>query len=241
MRQERLTLEGLTLLAQVPENPQALLLLLHGLQGSKEHILSLLPGYAQRGFLLLAFDAPRHGEREGRPPSAKSPSYVEEVYQVALGFKEEALKVAEAAQRRFGLPLFLAGGSLGAFVVHLLLSEGLRPRAALAFIGSGFPMKLPQGQRLTDPRVEALYQAPPATKGEAYGGVPLLHLHGTKDLIVPLERMEKTVEALRPHYPEGRLARFVEEGAGHTITPLMARMGLAFLEAWREGGLAPGA
>ncbi len=195
MRQERLTLEGLTLLAQVPENPRALLLALHGLQGSKEHILSLLPGYAQRGFLLLAFDAPRHGEREGKPPSAKSPSYVEEVYQVALGFKEEALKVAEAAQKRFGLPLFLAGGSLGAFVVHLLLSEGLRPKAALAFIGSGFPMKLPQGQRLRDPRVEALYQAPPATQGEAYGGVPLLHLHGTKDLIVPLERMEKTVEA----------------------------------------------
>lgn len=66
--------------------------------------------------------------------------------------------------------------------------------------------------------------------------MPLLHLHGTKDLIVPLGRMEKTVEALRPHYPEGHLARFMEEGAGHTITPLMARMGLAFLEAWLDTG-----
>lgn len=171
----------------------------------------------------------------GPPPSAKSPRYVEEVYQVALGFKEEALRVAEEARTRFGLPLYLAGGSLGAFVVHLLLSEGFRPRAALAFIGSGFPMKLPQGQVLEDPRVQALYETPPALRGAAYGGVPLLHLHGTKDLTVPLERMEKTVEALRPHYPEGRLARFVEEGAGHTITPLMARVGLAFLEAWGEG------
>ena len=44
----------------------------------------------------------------------------------------------------------------------------------------------------------------------------------------------KTLEALRPHYPEGRLARFVEEGAGHTLTPLMARVGLAFLEHWLE-------
>ncbi|WP_038048218.1 alpha/beta hydrolase [Thermus caliditerrae] len=232
MRTERLELAGLPLLARVPKEPKALLLALHGLQGSKEHILSLLPGYAEAGFLLLALDAPRHGERGGPPPSSKSPRYVEEVYQVALRFAEEAQEVAREAQARFGLPLFLAGGSLGAFVVHLLLSRGLRPQAALAFIGSGFPMKLPQGQEVEDPGVRALYEEPPALKGEAYGGVPLLHLHGTKDLIVPLTRMEKTVEALRPHYPEGRLARLVEEGAGHVITPLMARMGLAFLQAW---------
>jgi len=229
--ERRLVLDGLPVLARIPESPKALLLALHGLQGSKELILSLLPGYKEAGFLLLAPDAPRHGER-GRPPSAKSEHYVEEVYQVALAFAEEAKGVAEEAQSRYPLPLFLAGGSLGAFVVHLLLSQGFRPQAALAFIGSGFPMKLPQGQRLEDPRVAALYQTPPALKGETYGGVPLLHLHGTKDLIVPLERMERTVEALRPHYPEGRLARFVEEGAGHTITPLMARVGRAFLEAW---------
>ncbi|GAB5603047.1 alpha/beta hydrolase [Thermus sp. FJN-A] len=232
MGTERLQVKGLPVLAQGPERPKALLLALHGLQGSKEHILSLLPGYGEAGFLLLAFDAPRHGEREGPPPSSKSPRYVEEVYQVALGFAEEARMVAEEAQKRFGLPLFLAGGSMGAFVVHLLLSQGFRPRAALAFIGSGFPMKLPQGQEVKDPQVQALYERPPALRGEAYGSVPLLHLHGTKDLIVPLSRMEKTVEALRPHYREGHLARFVEEGAGHTITPLMARVGLAFLEAW---------
>ena len=146
VRTERLTLAGLSVLARIPEAPKALLLALHGLQGSKEHILALLPGYAERGFLLLAFDAPRHGEREGPPPSSKSPRYVEEVYRVALGFKEEARRVAEEAERRFGLPLFLAGGSLGAFVAHLLLAEGFRPRGVLAFIGSGFPMKLPQGQ-----------------------------------------------------------------------------------------------
>jgi pimeloyl-ACP methyl ester carboxylesterase len=229
--ERRLVLAGLPVLAQIPENPRAILLALHGLQGSKEHILSLLPGFKEAGFLLLAPDAPRHGER-GTPPSAKSGRYVEEVYQVALAFAEEAWRVAEEARARYDLPLFLAGGSLGAFVVHLLLSRGFRPKGALAFIGSGFPMKLPQGQSLQDPQVAALYQAPPALKGEAYGGVPLLHLHGTRDLIVPLERMEKTVEALRPHYPEGRLARFVEEGAGHIITPLMARVGRAFLEAW---------
>ncbi|UZX15773.1 alpha/beta hydrolase [Thermus sp. PS18] len=236
MRKEAFTLAGQSVLAHIPERPRALLLVLHGLQGSREHILSLLPGYVERGFLLLAFDAPRHGKREGPPPSSKSPRYVEEVYQVALAFAEEAREVAQEARGRFGLPLFLAGGSLGAFVVHLLLSQGFRAEGALAFIGSGFPMKLPQGQEVRDTRVLALYETPPAQRGEAYGGVPLLHLHGTKDLIVPLSRMEKTVEALRPHYPEGRLAWFVEEGAGHTITPLMARMGLAFLETWLDPG-----
>mgnify|MGYP007031628778 CR=1 FL=1 len=49
-----------------------------------------------------------------------------------------------------------------------------------------------------------------------------------------LMKARLTLEALRPHYPEGRLARFVEEGAGHTLTPLMARVGLAFLEHWLE-------
>lgn len=238
MRKEAFTLAGQRVLAHIPERPRALLLALHGLQGSKEHILSLLPGYAEKGFLLLALDAPRHGMREGPPPSSKSPRYVEEVYQVALAFAEEAQAVAQEARERFRLPLFLAGGSMGAFVVHLLLSQGFRAEGALAFIGSGFPMKLPQGQEVADTKVLALYETPPALRGEAYGGVPLLHLHGTKDLIVPLSRMEKTVEALRPHYPEGRLARFVEEGAGHTITPLMARMGLAFLEAWLDPGRA---
>ncbi|WP_022798597.1 alpha/beta hydrolase [Thermus islandicus] len=233
MREERLLLAGLPALARIPQNPRALLLALHGLQGSKEGILALLPGYAERGFLLLAFDAPRHGERGGPPPSGKDPDYVEAFYRVALAYAEEAVQVAEAAAKRYGpLPLGLAGGSMGAFVLHLLLSRGFRAQAALAFLGSGFPMKPPVGQRVEDPRVQALYEAPPATKGGAYGGVPLLHLHGTKDLIVPLERMEKTVEALRPHYPEGRLARYVEEGTGHTLTPLMARVGLAFLEAW---------
>ncbi|TBH21160.1 alpha/beta hydrolase [Thermus thermamylovorans] len=232
MREERLALAGLPVLARIPDRPKALLLALHGLQGAKEHILTLLPGYAEAGFFLLAFDAPRHGERGGPPPSSKSPRYVEEVYQVALRFAQEAQAVAQEARARLGLPLFLAGGSLGAFAVHLLLSRGFRPQAALAYIGSGFPMKLPQGQRVEDPEVQALYREPPALRGEAYGGVPLLHLHGTGDLIVPLARMERTVAALRPHYPEGRLARFVEEGAGHAITPLMARMGRAFLEAW---------
>ncbi len=239
VREERRVLAGVPARVRIPPHPKGLLLVLHGLQGSKEHILSLLPGYAEAGWLLVAFDAPRHGEREGPPPSSKDPFYVERVYQVALGFAEEALEVAEAAQSRFGLPLFLAGGSLGAFVVHLLLSQGFRPQAALAFIGAGFPMKLPQGQEVKDSRVLALYETPPALKGEAYGQVPLLHLHGTKDLIVPLARMEKTVEALRPHYGEGRLARFVEEGAGHLITPLMARVGRAFLEGFLEEGVGP--
>lgn len=101
------------MLAHIPERPRALLLALHGLQGSREHILSLLPGYVERGFLLLAFDAPRHGKREGPPPSSKSPRYVEEVYQVALAFAEEGREVAQEARGRFGLPLFLAGGEPG--------------------------------------------------------------------------------------------------------------------------------
>ncbi len=230
---EKLTLAGLPVLAKVPKNPKALLLALHGLQGSKEHILSPLSGYLEAGYLLLAFDAPRHGARGGPPPSGKDPDYVEAFYRVALEYAEEAFRVAEEAQRAFGpLPLFLAGGSMGAFVVHLLLARGFPARAALAFIGSGLPMRPPKGTPIQDPRVQALYENPPAAQGEAYRGVPLLHLHGSRDLVVPLRRMEETLERLRPYYPEGRLARFVEEGTGHTLTPLMARVGLAFLEAW---------
>ncbi|MCH1927174.1 hypothetical protein L6232_20390, partial [Shewanella sp. C31] len=45
--------------------------------------------------------------------------------------------VAEEAQKRFGLPLFLAGGSLGAFVVHLLLAGGF---PGLPVYGRGLPV-----------------------------------------------------------------------------------------------------
>jgi alpha-beta hydrolase superfamily lysophospholipase len=231
MREERFFLGEVPVLLRLPEKPRGLLLALHGLQGSKEHILSLLPGYLEAGLALLAFDAPRHGLR-GRPPSAKDERYVEAFYRVVLGMAEEAERVLEAVAPRLGLPLFLAGGSMGAFTLHLLLSRGLEAQAALAFIGSGLPMKLPQGYVLSDPEVVALYQAPPVSRPQAYRKTPLLHLHGSRDLIVPLDRVEETLKALRPHYPPGRLALYREEGTGHEITPRMARVGLAFLESF---------
>lgn len=228
MREERFLLGEVPVLLRLPERPKALLLALHGLRGSKEQILSLLSGYLEAGLALLSFDAPRHGLR-GHPPSAKDENYVEAFYRVVLSMAEEAKRVL-AELSGPDLPLFLAGGSMGAFTLHLLLSQGLGVRAALAFIGSGLPMKLPQGYTLKDPEVKALYEAPPVSRAEAYGKTPLLHLHGSRDLIVPLSRVEKTLEALRPHYPPGRLALYLEEGTGHEITPLMARVGLAFLE-----------
>ncbi|MGQ9736006.1 MAG: alpha/beta hydrolase [Thermaceae bacterium] len=229
MKEERFFLGEIPVLLRVPSRPKALLLALHGLQGNKEHILSLLPGYLEAGLALLAFDAPRHGSR-GRPPSGKDEDYLEAFYRVVLRMAEEAGEVLERVAPPLGLPLVLAGGSMGAFVLHLLLSQGLRAKAALAFIGSGLPMKPPAGRRIQDPAVLALYEAPPTSRPAAYGQTPLLHLHGSRDLIVPLARVEETLEALRPHYPPGRLALYLEEGTGHEITPLMARVGLAFLE-----------
>jgi NAD(P)-dependent dehydrogenase (short-subunit alcohol dehydrogenase family) len=63
---------------------------------------------------------------------------------------------------------------------------------------------------LSDPRPERM-----AERAQAVGA---------KTFVADLTRLE---EALA-------LARFVEEGAGHTLTPLMARVGLAFLEHWLE-------
>ncbi|MER3536424.1 MAG: phospholipase [Thermus sp.] len=231
MNEERFFLGEIPVLLRLPKKPRGLLLALHGLQGNKEQILSLLPGYLEAGLALLAFDAPRHGPR-GRPPSARDERYVEAFYRVVLGMAEEAGRVLAEVAQPLGLPLFLAGGSMGAFTLHLLLAQGLRPQAALAFIGSGLPMKPPLGYLVQDPEVKALYEAPPVFRGQAYGQTPLLHLHGSRDLIVPLSRVEEALEALRPHYPPGRLALYREEGTGHEITPLMARVGLAFLESF---------
>lgn len=67
VRTERLTLAGLSVLARIPEAPKALLLALHGLQGSKEHILALLPGYAERGSSSSPLTPPGTGKGRALP------------------------------------------------------------------------------------------------------------------------------------------------------------------------------
>lgn len=100
--------------AIAPENPKAILQLVHGMCEHKERYFEMMEYLASRGYACVIHDHRGHGE------SVRTPDDLG--YSYAGGYKaaiEDVLLVTKWAKTRFpGLPLYLFGHSMGSLVVR---------------------------------------------------------------------------------------------------------------------------
>jgi len=238
---ERLYLEGVPLILALPERPRGWVLFLHGAGGSKERTARLAGPFHDRGLATVHPDAPLHGERaedRWRFDPKDRENYLEGVVMTIAGQIAELPRLATALAARAelaGLPMLAAGASMGGYVWHELISrELLRPQAAAIMISSGFPLDAPHDFLAGRDDLLEAYRNPPVTRATAYPPTPLMHLHGDRDPVVPLARMEETVAALRPAYKErdGRLASAIFTGVGHELPEVMLEQAAGWLAYW---------
>ncbi len=240
-RKERLYINGIPLIVSFPDRARGWVLFLHGAGGSKERTARIAAPFHERGLITVHPDAPLHGERaDGRWRfDPKDPrNYLEGVVR-AISIQVDELPDLTTGLAHIpeltGLPLLAAGASMGGYVWHELISrELLRPRAAAILISSGFPLDAPHDFLEGQNELLDAYRNPPVTRAMAYPPTPLLHLHGDRDPVVPLARMQETVTALRRAYKkrDGRLAYTVFEGVGHELPEIMLQQAAAWLEFW---------
>ncbi len=225
MLNERRMLAGIPVRLAGPRQARGLVVFFHGAGGSKERSLSLASPLHALGFATLHPDAPHHGERGPVRDPFEAPALLVEAI---AGSIEEAPALVAAARRATGAKrIFLLGASMGGYVVHELLARGLEARAAAVLFSAARPIPrlrpfLPEGF------------VPALDRAEAYPLVPLLHLHGEEDRVVPLAMMEETVARLAPRYARrpGALAKAVFPGVGHEPRPELLWLAAGWFARW---------
>ncbi|WP_457636654.1 alpha/beta hydrolase [Oceanithermus sp.] len=239
----RFRLAGVPLIIARPQKVRGWVLFLHGAGGSKERTAGLAAPFHALGLATVHPDAPLHGERaeaRWRFDPRERENYLEGVVRTIAAQVEElpALAASLAARPDFaGLPMLAAGASMGGYVWHELISRrALTPKAAAIMISSGYPLDAPHDFLEAYPELLQAYRNPPVTRADAYPPTPLLHLHGDRDPVVPLERMQATIQALRPVYRQrdGRLAQAVFAGVGHELPAPMLQQAASWLSYWSD-------
>ncbi len=225
MTKERLAVEGIPALLISPERPVGAALFLHGAGGSKERTAELAGPLHELGLATLHPDALHHGERGGGNDVFKDKRRIVEAQLASI---EEAPRLLAWLRARFpGLPLYLLGASMGGYVVHELLARGEEVTAAAAWMSAARP---PDWIRPFFPPEHI----PVLERPTRYRNVPLLHLHGDADVVIPLSLAEETLARLSPQYRPGRLALVIFPGAGHAPRPEMAALSAGWFLRWRS-------
>lgn len=195
--------EGVPALEAIdPEQPtRGVVLVLHGLGAKKESQRPEIRRLARAGFRALAIDAPAHGER--REPFldtvlAETGRGVRDSFRRLLARAvAEIPLVIDWCAVEYGLPIGLAGISMGGHTTFCSLLQNPHPRVAVPIIGSPeYPVasgETPESARARLPRV------------------PLLAVTAGRDSIVPPGRTREFIEALKPHYGnESERLRYLE-------------------------------
>ncbi len=223
MNSTRVVVEGIPVLLAGPEVPLGAALFLHGAGGSKERTLALASPLHQAGIATLHPDALHHGERGTGGDVFKDKDRIVEALRTSI---EEAPRLLRWLRERYpDRPLFALGASMGGYVVHELLARGGELRAASVWMSAARPPEW----------LEALLPqdfSPALERANLYRPVPLLHLHGDADPIVPLRMARETVEQLRHYYPPGKLVLAVFPGLGHAPRPEMAALTAGWFSQW---------
>lgn len=232
-RQE--TIRGLPCTVMAPDGGRSgVLLLLHGLGGSRDF---LLPHYASlrgAGLLVLAADAPFHGARFGdEAKRLMARGITAFLYRAVLDWTEEVRGLLRAFD---GDPVGVVGFSMGAFVAHALAASEPSLRAVVAHSGCGCwrERESRRGTRLPPGLDAMVVDHDPRSRRAGYPPTPLLLTHGGRDAVVDPALAELDLTELRDAYAAvpGRLTALRVDGTGHEITAQAAQAGVDWLCRW---------
>ena len=182
-------------------------MLVHGWSGRASQLTTLVPGLLKKGYQVVSFDAPGHGEADGK----------------LTGMPEMAAALSQVADH-FGPIEAVVAHSLGGAAATLAQSRGLAAKK-LVFISPpenvgdylyraarlfGFSHKVARGsQELLEKRFSFTFQKVRGASLAPSMGAPLLLIHDVKDRQVNFEDSHLWVES----WPESTLMS--TEGLGH--------------------------
>jgi len=173
-------------------NSEFTILYSHGNAEDIGHLRGLLKAFQDRGFSVLAYDYRGYGTSEGRPTEKNTYEDIEAAYRYLVG------ELGVPADRIIAL-----GRSVGgAVAVHLAGREKL----AGLIVESSFTSAFVVLTRVPLVPFDRFRNIDKIKKVHC----PILIIHGTKDMVIPLAHGEKLFEAAN----EPKL-KFWVEGAGH--------------------------
>ena len=210
-----------------------LVLVLHGLGGSKEKMLPALYEFARTGLRAVAFDSRMHGERPDA--EAREATLGADYFGATAEMIEGTARDVSRLLDHFSAARAAVHGiSLGGYITFAALAA--EPRLHAAAVAMGSPDWIgPLGRFGLGPGHPAYDRAvrlnPLDHLPQTLPPRPLLMLHGTADEVVSPDGVVALEQKLRPLYtarPE-RLALELYPGLGHSYTDDMLRRSVAWV------------
>jgi len=228
---------ALELFARIGNGKQPLVIMIHGFEAAKEHVLPYAYRLAEKGFYTVFFDAREHGERAG--PAVPDASPLEKkarLYELSFATAADIDTVIDdysghprADAGRIGL----VGFSMGGMTIYRYAAGFRRPgvKAAVPVIATpAFTEKL-KHDMAADPDLAALYDEKsisgiadrdPRRHPARMTDLPLLILNGTADELMPVDHVRAFYREMKALYSRKELIRMIEyPGIGHLITAEM--------------------
>ncbi len=226
---EKTTLLGVPLFRLQPEDrPDGpLLVLQHGLRGTKESVLNIGLTLAEGGYTVLLPDARMHGERSAPDFEERMKDDFERtLLEVMLGTADDLIALLEHFPNR---PIGMVGISMGGFITYLTLTRCRCVQAAVPLISSP---DIWSPAALSPEEAVFLESVNPAQHPERFPPCALQIHHGEWDDIVPIGPERAFITQLRPYYQETpeRLEFISYPAVGHEVTQEMVRSALAWME-----------
>lgn len=192
-------------------------LILHGLGGSKQMSQLFSPAFVSEGYAVLALDAPGHGERAGSAPSSESSlepdvSKMHAQWVEAIVDYRRGIDYLESRGDVDTKRIVLLGVSMGGMMGSLLAGSDKRIDAAALVVAGGNwrnlvtdtnlsqlkPLKSLFGEKgLPEDKKKLVDEIDPATWVAKISPRPVLLLNGTKDNIVPKSASDALISAAK--------------------------------------------
>jgi dienelactone hydrolase len=198
----------------VPRMPA--IIYLHGFTGCRDSHLDVRMGLADLGFLVVSFDASRHGERGALPDLWNScrKAFLPTFVRVLAETSDDAVRVFRALQgdpRFDGERIGIVGGSMGGMACLMTVPRCAGLKVAVSMAGTVDLLRWideTSGRSLYDFRtgridgeLQTLLREYDAIHHlDGFAPVPLLLVNGGKDDIVPPRGQRDLAEKLAPYY-----------------------------------------
>lgn len=174
--------------------PFPVVIALHGVNSHKAQVCGqVAPALTKRGFAVLAFDMPLHGERPGRPSDVLDLSDLHRTFTLCRQAVIDLRQCIDVAEARPDLDtsrgVVLAGYSLGALINTVAGAADLRAKAMLLMVG-GTP-EFPAALSL----VPEFCSLQPQKAIAHFAGRPVLMLNGSADQTITREMGRRLFDA----------------------------------------------
>ena len=207
-------------------------LMIHGMAGSKERFLPLALACVNAGKAVVAVDLPFHGERRSEPHGSimlypPHPHFMKVSATVCNTLLAELPGTLDA----IGVtkPVTALGHSLGGRIAYHMALRNLEVKRVIS-VGSPIGVEsIPKGSTFTEKDHGYWKDIDPFAGTESIRRVPITFIHGEKDKVCPLFTIERLQGLIHETSPDVKFDIKVIPDAGHELVGALEAAALAEL------------